>query len=343
VAKKKGKAKPLRDRVTQQAQSDAALRYAPQRRELTAQQQSIADQFATQARVEQASAKGISESIDQVKPKVAGYTSNATNLVNQGAQDLGQYLSGSVLQGAAARDAVNTRGRLAEMLAGANTELDQRKIDATAGAKYTIGALRASAGKALEDVGGKLSDLASDEGTYAATQADKLRQSAANRALTRRGQDLSHEDRVASREAADRRAAARDEKTKSKLLSPKDQSKAADEIAEAVSHAQDLLRAGRSRGEVAQILTEGRASQSVTDPKTGQVLKTPARPKLPRDYVLAALDIVVDKHISLQKQQALQQRGIQVSKLGYTTAGQYRTQVRRASPPRVARDRVRPG
>src|ERR1044072_2331262 len=73
--------------------------------------------------------------------------------------------------GAAARDAAGTRRRLSEMLAGAQTELAQRQSDATAGAAYTIGALRGSAADAIEKVGGQLSDLASDHSNYAGAQA----------------------------------------------------------------------------------------------------------------------------------------------------------------------------
>jgi hypothetical protein len=320
----KKKTKPLRDRITQQAQTEASLKYAPQRRQLSAQQQDIVDQFATGAKVAQATGKGIAEQINTVRPQVAGYVGKAQNLVDQGQSDLARYLGSSPLQGAATIDATNTKGRLAETLANTNTELDRRKIDAAAGTQYTVNALRTSAADALKKVGGQLSDLASDQGSYAATTSDRLRQQAASRAVTRRGQDLSHQDRVA---AIQQRQQAADAKKKDKqrgLLSAKDQQKAQDDIAKAVAHAQDLVKAGNTRQQIANILVQGRSGASVTDPATGQKLPLPDRPALPRDYVLAALDVVFDKHISLQKQQALQRRGIRVKDLGYTTSGQYR-------------------
>lgn len=328
--KKKSK---LKDKVSQQAQRDASLRYAPQRRQLTDQQQAVADQFAQAARAETASSRGIGAAIDEVKPKVAGYIGTAQGVSDAASQDLQTYLNGNVLQGAAARDSAGTRRRLAETLANTTTELDQRKIDAAAGAKYTIGSLRASAGKQLEKIGGQLTDLASDEGTYASTQADKLRQAAAGRAVQRRGQDLSHADRQASlreRQAArDQRArekAQEDDPNAFKPATPVKRHEVASKIAAAKSIAESM-KSRQPRSQVAKWLVDGRPAQTVEDPKTGAKGKLPGIPKTDELYASVALDLAYDGHVSDRNRKLLNDLGISVKQLGLPTRGSGRPSV----------------
>lgn len=330
--------RPLRDRITQQARDEAQLRFGPQRRQLNAQQQSIADQFAQGARIEQASARGIAESIDQVKPKVAGYAGNAQSLVDQGSRDLSQYLSGSVLQGAAARDSVGTRSRLAEMLANANTELDTRKVDAQAGAKYTIGALRSNAAKALEDVGGRMSDLANDEGVYVSSRSGELREDAQRRALTRRGQnitrrgqDLSHQDRVASRRAADRRAEQREsERARSESRLP-----GGSQRAPAAAQRSAVNKFEQALGDVQRLLANPdlrKRYPALGGPKSKAQRALVARSlvglddyKTSQPLLSAALDMHYDGHLSRATQKRLHRLGIEVNRLGeVVTAGEFR-------------------
>ena len=317
--------KRLKDKVSAQARRDARLKYEPQRRQLTDAQQQVADQFSQAARAETASSRGIAASIDEVKPKVAGYIGNAQGVSSQASQDLATYLNGNVLQGAAARDSAGTRRRLAETLANTTTELDQRKVDAAAGAKYTIGSLRASAGKQLEKIGGQLTDLASDEGTYASSQADRLRQAAANRATTRRGQDLSHQDRVASREAADRRASTRAaekeaEKNGFKKAAPGTVKSTMSAIAYAKSIAADQKsKSGASRAQVAKWLVQGRPSQKVD--VDGEKVSVPGINKTDELFASVGLDLAYDGHVSDRNRKLLNKLGISVKDLGLPSRG----------------------
>jgi hypothetical protein len=342
MAKKRGR-KPLRDRVTQRAKEEAALRYAPQRRQLTAQQQAIADQFAAGAKAETATAQGISSSIDAVKPKVQGYIGTAQGISDQASQDLATYLggAGSPLQGAAARDNAGTRRRLAEMLAGATTELDQRKVDAQAGAKYTIGSLRSAAAKELEKVGGQLSDLASDEGVYASTVVNKTREAQRQRAVTKRGQDLSHEDRVADRESretlARERAADRGSSSGStrlpggvKMAPPATQRSAVNKIEQARTDIRKMLANPTLKKKYPQMVS---SSERVRRAFIADSLSGLSEYKSQPAYLSAALDIELAGHLGRTTTQRLHQLGIEVEKLRVPTYGSTR---RRSSRPSVA-------
>jgi hypothetical protein len=295
------------------------LRFEPQRRDLTAQQQAIVDQFATGAKTENATAKGIASSIDAVKPQVQGYIGEAQGVSDRASQDLSTYLSGNVLQGAAARDAAGTKRRLAETLANTTTELDRRKVDAAAGAKYTIGALRSNAAKALESVGGKLSDLANDEGVYVSSRAGALEEAARSRGVTRRGQDLSHQDRVASREAADRRAASRGSGSRSggkprlpggaKPATPAVQNRAMNKITAALGYASKLKKAPTKadRRVIGNTLLAGNKDAGLPSFKDDPI------------YLTAALDIAYDGHLSKETVKRLHSLGVSVEQLGHPT------------------------
>ncbi len=101
-----------------------------------------------------------------------------------------------------------------------------------------------------------------------------------------------------------------------KWAAPQTQAGAKTKIAEALSHAQDLKVAGRSRSEIAKILLQGRESQTIKDDK-GNSVKVPGRPKIPELYLTAALDMTFGGGLHPATIRKLHEQRIRVKPLGY--------------------------
>lgn len=141
----------------------------------------------------------------------------------------------------------------------------------------------------------------------AADRAAQNANAAASRAVTKRGQDLSHQDRQAS---------SRSKKGKSPWLGQASQNTAKDKIDGAVSSIKNL-KDSYSQEEVRKLLLNGRAAQTVDS--NGKKVKIPAISRVDKRWVNVAMDIIYRGYISQANIQALHNAGIKVNQLGYPT------------------------
>ena len=149
----------------------------------------------------------------------------------------------------------------------------------------------------------------------AADRAASQANARANRAVTKRGQDLGHQDRQASINARGKNAKGKGA-GKSPWLGQASQNTAKDNVDSAVTAAKSL-KGDYSEHELRQLLLNGRAAQTIDH--NGQKVKIPAVPKVDKRWVNVAMDIVFNGYISPANVKALHAAGIKVDALGYPT------------------------
>jgi hypothetical protein len=205
-------------------------------------------------------------------------------------------------------------------------------VDAQAGAKYTIGSLRSAAAKELEKVGGQLSDLASDEGVYASTVVNKTREAQRQRAVQKRGQDITARGQDLSRQTAQERLEFDRQKEASggsgsgsgrlpggvKRASPDTQRGAVNKIEQARNDIRKMLANPTLKKKYPQMVS---SSERVRRAFLADSLSGLEEYKSQPAYLSAALDIELAGHLGRTTTQRLHRLGIEVGKLGVTTYG----------------------
>lgn len=250
----------------------------------------------------------------------------------------------------------------ANLLAGRQAQqgLSDQLVNARSGEAFAVRQARQQYQSDAQKVLDQLLGVAADKGTYTATELGRLVDAARARGVTIRGQNLSHQDRVASRRSQERIAGrkARQQAQKDRFLPLADQNKAHDQVHHALDFAKDFV-GHATRQEAARALRQGVKDQTikfdpVMDPATGKQkidpksgLKVyrddsgklttkpqalvPGVPQFEDIYVRAALDVAYDGHLSRSTQGLLHRSGIKVRQLGLPTYQQWRQ--RNRQPP----------
>lgn len=361
----------LADRYRPQAQQEAALRANPQKRAL---QQALdealgaRDSTVTAAR---GTARGLRQSIRAARPSIREIFDTAGQQLAAGTGAVAPNMSspqGSAIGQAAATEHQAALDRNTAARASTLTDLDQQRVRATEGEAFAVRQAgtqyQSDASKVLKQLLG----VSADQGDYAATELSRLVEAARGRGVTLRGQDLSHQDRVASRKSQERTAAAKNKQTTQgkKWLPLGDQNDAQDTIHQALDFAKDFVPHA-SRKEAATALRQGVKDQKVKnlpindpatgkqridqksglklyrDPDTGKSTTQPEQsipgvPSFDDAYVQAALDVAYDGHLSRATQNMLHRRGIKVRQLGLPTYQQWRARNRSNPTERAIRN-----
>ena len=204
--------------------SDAALqalvRFGPEESGLRAAERQALGSYESTVAGAEATRKGITQALNVVRPRVVrdygAATTQAANARAVAAPDVANLPADSPLRAAVAAEQAGFTSRLGESRANTLTELGQRKIDAVSGAAYAKKSARETLGSDIAKLFERKQDLAREKGAFTVATAGELKRAAqqradtlanqeANRATTRRGQTLSHKDRVASRKEAARK------------------------------------------------------------------------------------------------------------------------------------------
>lgn len=317
MAKSKGKG----SRFSGQIEAERSLRYQPQYDALAALLKQAVGDRDQGLRVQDTVRRGLVQSAQTAVPQASGALQSAIGTIDQA-------LQGVPVQGLMASDIAATKSRLADQMARTGTELAARQNDAASG--YAAGVRQV--GEQYQSDKGKIADqlnsLAGQEGTFGASRLAellgedrKLRhdtnqqtrqqrftagENEKSRDVTRRGQDLTHEDKKKSAK-------------KAQWATPQQQGAFEDKVGAAVAQAKRLQAAGRDRHEVAALLRDGRPGQAVVDPKSGQSVNVPGVDTYGELVASIAADAVYDGHLSRRNVERIHKRKYKVQPLGIAT------------------------
>jgi hypothetical protein len=355
-------------RFTRQARDEAFLRFNPERSSLRGALQDAAETLEQEVGTARGTALGVKQAARESVPQFKSVYGQAQTDVGQGEKDLLAATGGSPIAPAAARDAVGAQRRLSESLAGALSEATNRQTEAQSGASFAINQAQSRYGRNVERVQTRLGDLSAEEGRYVsgrlgellgaqterrfkATQADKklradARQKRADRAVTRRGQTLTHEDRQAA--AAAKKAADAAKKKGTTLpggVKPRtagDQTTFRDSVAKALRTVRPYVKTltrDKARGlflngaqaqtivddkKLANLVAQNNSKprdqrQSITDLRRRATTTLPAVPAIPETQLRVVFDMLYDGHLSRETVAKLHAAGITVKPMGMTT------------------------
>jgi hypothetical protein len=328
MAKSKGKGSTKGGQFDSQISAESALRFQPQYDALAALLKQAVSDRDQGVRVQDTVRRGLVQSAQQAVPQASSSLQSALGTIDSA-------LQGVPLQGLAGQDVAATKARLADQMARTATELAQRQNDAAAGYAGGVRQVGAQYETDKGKIADQLSSLAGQQGTFGASRLAELlgedkkmrhdtnqqtrqqdftaEQNQASRDVTTRGQDLSHEDRV----AAQRKAAA--DKKKGQWATPQQQGAFEDAVSAAVAQAKKLQAAGRDRHETAGLLRDGRPGQQVVDPTSGQSVNVPGVKSYGELVASVAADAVYDGHISGRNVERIHKRKFKVQPLGIST------------------------
>jgi hypothetical protein len=348
-------------RFTRQARDEAFLRFNPERSALRSALSDAADQLAQEVGTARGTAEGVKQTARASIPQFQSIYGQAQSDVGQGEQDLMAATGGAPIAPAAARDAVGAQRRLSESLAGALSEAQSRQTEAQSGASFAINQAQDRYGRNVQKVQTRLGDLSAEEGRFVSGRLGDLlgaqaqrqftaTQKAKDRAVTRHGQGLSHEDRhrAATLSHKDRVAAAKAKATadaaKKKAnptlpggVKPREASAQAtfrNDVTSAIQavkplaakltrdKARKLFLSGASKpAEVDEVeyqkqLAKGKSTSEAKRLATKPAVTVKAIPEL---TLRVAFDMIYDGHLSKETVDALHKGGILVKQMPYTT------------------------
>lgn len=354
-----------RRRFQRQAQQQAELRYSPQARGLRALILELQANRDAELSGATAQRRGSVQAIDKARPEVReayGTERSALDAIGQKIAPVASGLGGaaaSILQAGQAEHAA-AQGRVADAERRTMVDYSEQRKAARAGEGYAKQAARqryaADSAKVLQ----QMVDLGGEQGLYAASTLADLMDRARGRDVTKRGQDLSHQDRQESLDV--RRETAKNKPGAANRgrgwATPEAQNKARTTLGEALTEIPTLIDAGFSRSEAAELLAKGAKERrvpvygDVDDPnRPGKKIHrklenddgTPQEKVIPgvaqiKDPLLiqAAIEQHLDGHISKRTQRLLHKNRIKIGPLGLTTAEQYdrkRRKARAGKPP----------
>jgi len=334
-------------RYAQQALDEAELKFGPQASALSQLLGSLKAERNSELKSSRSASRMASESARRALPQVekiytdaAGQTTGVESMLAKDLQNASDAYKLAFKVGTS-----GTNARRVQAGALAQQEAASRQADAITGGVQEQRAIRSKYRDDSAKVGQELRGLAGQSGLYASTRVGQLLDDARERNVKIRGQNLTAREKARDRRAdarnADRKyeldvAKARgvDPVTGAKLpgkgksggggaskvkwVPPATQASAQDQIAQAISHAREMRKAGRSRSEIATILVQGRGATSVEDDK-GNKIPVKARPKLPQLYVTAGLDMAFGGGLHPVTIRKLQDRKFKVKPLGLPT------------------------
>ena len=302
-----------RDPLLERALLESAAKYGPEGNALRSLLQELAGTYSRTRRTNASDAAGIAAATRQARPDVAGAFQQALGSASAQRAALGV--------GATDPQAAAFERRVGEQRTNALGDLSNRELRASEGRVYANSTARAEylAGKAK--IVGQLQELDAQQGAETASRYGQLRDAQLDRGI-RRGSasETARHNRAMESNArhAERRQAAAAErgkaKPKLKLASQEQHAKARDLIEEAVAQVRDLRQDTPRRAEIIALLAKG-----VPATKAPDGTPIPAIPRLPADFVRAAVNLVFDGSLSRGDVERLHNRRLKIRALGYRT------------------------
>jgi hypothetical protein len=355
MAKKKTTAR--RSRFADDAALQALVRYEPEESGLKALAQQARADYGVSVRQAQTTGDLTLQAARQAIPSVSRIYDQAgldqaktANLVSPELAGLSGP-QGATLQRGGALEVAQQLANLRASKASALEDLNTRAVAARQGQQFGVLNARQKFMADMNKILGQSQSLARQKGAFTASTINSLEEAGRQRAVTKRGQDktaeaaagrldaqlrgqdLSHADRVASRKAAQKTAAAG-----GKLQTPAQHGAVKDQVESIKSWIQSNKPDYKSRHEMALDLVQGVPAQTITDPKTGQKVRDPGVPKAPSQLAASiALDLAYDGHVSRRNVAELHKRRLSLNMLGFKGAAG--TKPRRPAPKPVVRRR----
>jgi hypothetical protein len=342
-----------RNRFINQAALEALVRFGPELSGLKELQREAIMEYATGIKQAHGAARGIVGTIDQARPNVRKIYDDAGVSASRHAS----MLSGDVaalpgvansIKAGAQLEGTHALAALRDAQSAALTDLQSRRVAAKEGEAFAVNRAHSELVDSLAKVLGRKQDLRREQGAFTALTSRELRQAAQERAdnlsiargriratergqnVTKRGQDVTHADRVRQQniEHADR-VAARKAKGKAKGkggasgYGPNGQTpEAHDKFASSV---EDMVRIATpwakhlSRAQIVAKLTKGRPALSTPLPGGGRA-SLPAIKPMPADLRMSvALDIATSGYVGGRTIRRMRSRGWSVAQMGLPT------------------------
>lgn len=356
-AKKKAAASSSTSRFAQQAQSEAFLRTNPEKSTLA---QQLADARGDRDTEVGAASTAANANVAAASKAPSAYRKTISDALARVSAAVAVPGVDNPTTGAG-RDAAQTRGRLAEMLASATTDAKQRELSAREGGQYAVGQANAGYEKTSGTLSARLRALAQEEGVYTAQRVGELTgdQTKLNHDSAQKAADRKN---AAAISAADNATSIKTAGIRSGGAKKKGGKSASDATVKGLrtgvqsgkTAASDLKKAGFSRAEAGSLLTKGQKGsggedvyetvktttgskqQKKIDPKTGLVVKAGALPDIPQVSdplaLSVALDLAYDGGISRANVKKLIAAGVAPGQFAAALGAQ--TQQQRGKKPR---------
>lgn len=342
-----------RKRLLTQAQAEALVRYQPQLDQLKALLGQAQDTYHGEVSAANTGRDVVQSAVSRVAPALHSLTQG----LGLGAAQRGVTLTDELAKLGPVADSIKAAA-LAEGTGAANrlaasdlfnmADLSQRYVSAAQGAEYAKQHARGQLHSDAAKIADQINSVLGQQGAFTASTLESLTNAQLQRELqnrisirqsrtTRRGQTLSHNDRVASRREtarhhrAQEQAAGRNGDGTGSALGPRApkftpkfhvkvrtadaHAAVRDGIDSAAAFARDYKQQGVARSTVAKWLTEGRAAQTVE--VDGKKVKVPGIPRASSTLAAGiALDLAYDGHISRAHAEELWRRGILLRGVG---------------------------
>lgn len=217
-------ARKIPKRLVAQAQATAFLKTNPEASSLIQLLKGAGSDYQNQVAVERGAARGVIGSIDRALPAVRHNYALAAQTANTAQQVVDRKLAplspvADDFRAASALEHAGFLRRIGETRASTLGELQSRKVDARAGQAFAVRTARDQFRADKQKIGDRLLEVKREQGAAFESALSRAIQQEADNALkkrgqnltfkaaqarvatTRRGQDLSHQDRVANRRA----------------------------------------------------------------------------------------------------------------------------------------------
>lgn len=332
-------------RLIEQAALESLVRFGPQLDALESLTQTAKDSFSATVGAANVSAASTQAAIKEARPGLrktydqAGLAQAALNDTLLSGDLAGLEGPGTdLLKAAGATEAHRAASQMNAAKVQALQELTNRGIQAQAGRSQAVLAANARLHDDLLGVERTRQSIAGQAGAFTAATLGDLLETRADRRFTAGQKELDRENQAALNRADNRTSrantrdridaaaakdAAKDAEDAKGLLpngvkkaTPQQHGAARDGVELALTQAKRLKASGRDRGEIAQLLTEGRSSQTVEN-DAGEKVKVPGVSKVPQLLAQAALDIMYYGFVSKKTRRLLNARGLTVGGLRY--------------------------
>jgi hypothetical protein len=254
----------------QQAQAEAFLRTNPERSTLA---QQLADARGDRDTSISAANTAANANVAAARGAPAAYQRTYDDALSHVAAAISVPGADNPATGAG-RDAAQTRGRLAEMLAAAQTDAKQRELSAREGGQYAVNQANAGYDKTSGTLSARLRSLAQEEGVYTAQRegelsgdATRMAHDTAQKAADRRSRErIAADQNATSIRTARIRTSASDRSRKGgRPASASDVKALRTGVQSGKTAAADLKTAGFSRAEAGALLTKGQRGSGGSD------------------------------------------------------------------------------
>lgn len=318
----------LASRYRRQVRAESRLRFGPEGAEIRRAARDVKEQAAGDIRSAKQTAAGTKRAVRQAREPAKRSLADALAMISEGPEPGTEAALGE-LGSAAARDHLGAQKRLRETLAGIQTELTARELDADAGMVAAIRQARAVRGSELGKLADRLRDLAGQRGAFQQGRMGELIEDERDRRVTRRGQNLTlrgSRERTAAqnqRDAANRKSreqiaadklAAQGGKNGRKRATSQQIITGQTQIDLARRQARRAKGDGESRSDAAKLLIEGQGQ--LKDPATGQPIPDTKYKPVKQLWASVALDLEYGGGISAANRKKLRRLGYSLADFG---------------------------